>query len=74
MAVIAREFYGSSNGDSWSLVRGPAETELFIIHQANLPSGGQTTRIGIGDFLARGSHGAEQQALLRLIGTLVDSI
>jgi hypothetical protein len=73
MAVIAREFYGSSNGDSWSLVRGPAGEELFVMHQANLPSGGQTTRIGIGEFLARGSHGAEQQALLRLIGALVEN-
>jgi hypothetical protein len=43
----------------------------FIIHQPNAPSGGKWSHIELTDFLRRGD-GPEQQALLRLIGTLVD--
>jgi hypothetical protein len=38
----------------------------------NIPSGGRITRIELGDFLSRG-YGPEQQALLEMIGTLLDS-
>jgi len=43
----------------------------FIIHQPNAPSGGKLSRIELSDFLGQG-NAPEQQALLRLIGTLVD--
>jgi hypothetical protein len=36
-------------------------------------SGEQTSRIELGDFLTRG-YGAEQQALVQMIGTLIESI
>jgi hypothetical protein len=69
-----RELYRSApNGDRWSLVREPASQRVFIEHEPNTPSGGQTTQIEIGDFLMRGGHGPEHQALLRLIGTLVEA-
>ena len=72
MSLEARELYSSANGDRWLLVRDPGSGRVFVRHEPNLPSGGRTTDIGIGEFLARGGHGPEQQALLRLIGTLVE--
>jgi hypothetical protein len=72
VATAARQIYSSPNGDRWYLVHDPAADQTFIRHEANIPSGGQITRIGIGDFLAHGNHGPEQQALLRLIGTLAE--
>jgi hypothetical protein len=45
----------------------------YVLHKANEPSGGANTHIEIGAFLNRTPIGApEHQALLRLIGTLVD--
>ncbi len=68
MALVTRELYSSANGDRWHLVRDGGR--VFIRHQANLPSGGHVAEIEIGTFLSQG-RGPEQQALLRLIGTLV---
>jgi hypothetical protein len=45
---------------------------VFVLHQANIPSGGQISQIELRDFLARGC-GPEQQALLEMIGTLIES-
>jgi hypothetical protein len=67
-----RELYRSSNGDSWFLGREPENGHAFVIHQPNVPSGGGLSRIEIGEFLRQGA-GPEQQALLRLIGTLVEA-
>jgi hypothetical protein len=66
-----REFYRSSNGDSWFLGREPTNGHAYIIHQPNAPSGGHLSPIELGEFLRLG-NGPEQQALLRLIGTLVE--
>jgi hypothetical protein len=41
------------------------------LHQANIPAGGRISQIELGDFLARG-YGPEQQALLQMIGSLVE--
>jgi hypothetical protein len=60
--IRTKELYSSPNGDRWHLCRA---------HQANLPSGGQISRIELADFLSRG-YGPEQQSLLQLIGTLMD--
>ena len=67
-----RELYRSPNGDAWFLVREPADGKAFVVHEPNLPSGGQLSQIEIGAFLQSGAAGPEHQALLRLIGTLVD--
>jgi len=72
MTFEARELYRSANGDRWSLVRDPGSGRVFVRHEPNAASGGRTSDIGIGEFLARGGHGPEHQALLRLIGTLVE--
>jgi hypothetical protein len=66
------ELYRSANGDTWFLGREPSNGHAFIIHQPNAPSGGVLRHIELGEFL-RTSNGPEQQALLRLIGTLVDA-
>jgi hypothetical protein len=66
-----RELYRSPNGDSWFLGREPTNGHAFIIHQPNAPSGGRLSHIELGQFL-RDAKGPEQQALLRLIGTLVE--
>jgi hypothetical protein len=59
------------NGDRWFLSPNPAGY-AFIRHEANAPSGGQVTDIDIGVFLNRGPRNPEHQALLRLIGTLIE--
>ena len=66
-----RELYRSPNGDSWFLGLEPANGHAFVIHQPNAPSGGRLSHIELGTFLSH-SVGPEQQALLRLIGTLVE--
>ena len=66
-----RELYRSPNGDCWFFGREPANGRAFIIHQPNAPSGGKLSHIELTDFLRTG-NGPEQQALLRLIGALVD--
>jgi hypothetical protein len=73
MTLQRRVLYRSApNGDRWSLVREPASERVFIEHEPNVSSGGQQTHIEIGDFLVRGGQGPEHQALLWLIGTLVE--
>ena len=73
MTYQSKELYRSGpNGDRWSLVRDPDSGRVFIEHKPNTSSGGQTSHMEIGDFLAHGGGGPEQQALLRLIGTLVE--
>ncbi len=66
-----RELYRSANGDTWFLGREPENGHAFVIHQPNAPSGGRLSHIELGAFLRDGT-GPEHQALLRLIGTLVD--
>src|SRR6266480_4452422 len=46
----SRELYSSPNGDRWHLCKD-ASGIVFVLHQANIPSGGQTSRIELSDFL-----------------------
>lgn len=73
MTIPSRELYGSLNGDRWILAREPASGWTFIRHEANPASGGQVSDIEIGTFLETPGFGPEKQALMRLIGTLVDA-
>jgi hypothetical protein len=43
-----------------------------VIHQPNGSSGGRLSHIDLGEFLNAETKGPEHQALLRLIGTLLD--
>jgi hypothetical protein len=72
MSSQNRELYRSPNGDAWYLCRDEAG-RVYVQHEANLPSGGNVTQIELRAFLARGAAGPEHQALLHLIGTLVES-
>jgi len=65
-----RELYTSPNGDRSSLCDDPDTGNVFIKHQANIPSGGQLSDLAIGAFLSRGELHPERHALLELIGTL----
>ena len=49
-----RVLYSSPNGDRWLLRRDPASGDVFVRHEANVPSGGKRTDIDIGEFLSRG--------------------
>jgi hypothetical protein len=67
-----RELYRSPNGDCWYLGRDPSNGQAVVIHEPNRPSGGKVSCVDVGSFLLRNGNGPEGQALLRLIGTLVD--
>jgi hypothetical protein len=67
-----REIYHSENGDRWFLSRDD-DGRAFILHKANLSSGGQVSSIELSDFLCAGKAGPAHQALIRLIGSLVES-
>ena len=66
-----REIYHSENGDRWFLGRDN-DSRAFILHKANLSSGGKVSVIELGDFLCTGKAGPEHQALIRLIASLVE--
>jgi hypothetical protein len=68
--VRTKELYSSPNGDRWHLCKD-ASGAVFVVHQANIPSGGRISRLELGDFLSRGFF-PEQQALVHMIGTLID--
>jgi hypothetical protein len=70
-ATRLRELYSSPNGDRWHLCKDEPG-RVFVLHQANIPSGGQISQIELRDFLAKG-YGPEQQALLQMIGALIES-
>jgi hypothetical protein len=72
MSEHQREIYHSENGDRWFLSRDD-DGLAFILHKANLSSGGKVSAIEVGDFLGAGKAGPEHQALIRLVGTLVES-
>ena len=74
MPLERRELYSSPNGDRWFLSWEPATGKVFIRHEANIPSGGQVTDISIGAFLSGAGENPEHQALLHLIGTLVEGV
>jgi hypothetical protein len=69
---VMKEFYSSPNGDRWLLCRDVHDGSLFVRHEANAASGGYTSDIEIGDFLVRSPRHPEHDALLRLIGTLIE--
>ena len=70
--VQSRQLYQSSNGDRWSIVRGPDNQRPFVRHEPNPSSGGEARDIEVGEFLASGGNGPEKQELLRLISGLVE--
>ncbi|KAA2241127.1 hypothetical protein [Salinarimonas soli] len=72
MATESRELYASPNGDRWYLARQLTSHQVYVLHVPNAASGGGRAHIEVAAFLARSGHTPEQQALLRLIGILVE--
>jgi hypothetical protein len=54
-----RELYCSPNGDSWHLVREPESGRVFVLHFADVASGGQITDIEFRHFLLAEHRGPE---------------
>jgi len=65
--VTEQAFYRSSNGDQWYLVQKPGADRMYVRHQPNRASGGQSSLMGLAKFLSEG-HGPQHEALLRLLG------
>lgn len=65
------EIYKSSNGDGWFLCRNESG-HVYVVHEPSEASGGKGSAIGLGEFLSKETVGPEHDALLRLIGSLVD--
>ena len=55
--IRTRELYSSPNGDRWHLCKD-ASSRVFVVHQANIPSGGHISRIE----LVVSSHGIAQSS------------
>jgi hypothetical protein len=72
MRMTGRTLYESANGDIWRLVRDPNTGGPVVEHQPNANSGGRTSLIEIGHFLRAEGNGPQHQALLALIGTLIE--
>ena len=54
------------------LARYPVSKMPAVKHQPNVGSGGPTSYTDIGKFLRVGAGGPEQEALLKLIGALLN--
>jgi hypothetical protein len=66
-----KAIYRSSNGDVWYLIR-EASGRVYVEHEPNASSGGRSSRQDVGVFLSTGPEGPQHQALLSMIGCLVD--
>lgn len=64
-----RKIYQSENGDTWWLCRNEGGG-VFVLHQANLPSGGKVTKLDLAQFLMGSRNSPEKLALLDMIGEL----
>jgi hypothetical protein len=69
MTITAEDFYRSSNGDRWQLIRDSASGRSFVRHEPNLSSGGRTTDTDVDEFLNRTGTSPENLALRALLDT-----
>jgi hypothetical protein len=67
MAITTDDFYRSSNGDRWQLIRDTASARSFVRHEPNLLSGGRTTDTDVEEFLNRTGSSPENLALRALL-------
>jgi hypothetical protein len=67
MALSVQDFYRSSNGDRWQLVRDPETGRSFVRHEPNLASGGRITETEIDEFLDRTGTSPQNFALRALL-------
>lgn len=67
MVLSAEDFYRSSNGDRWRLIRDTTSGHSFVRHEPNLSSGGLVTDTEVDEFLARTGTSPENLALRALL-------
>jgi hypothetical protein len=67
MAVLTDDFYRSSNGDRWQLLRDTTSGLQMVRHEPNIASSGQVTETGVEEFLARTGTSPENAALRALL-------
>jgi hypothetical protein len=67
MALSTEDFYRSSNGDRWQLIRDPASGGSFVRHELNLSSGGRITDTDVEEFLNRTRASPENLSLRALL-------
>ena len=68
MTITTKDFYRSSNGDRWQLIRDIDSGRSFVRHEPNLSSGGRTTDTNVEEFLNRTGSSPENLALRALLG------
>ena len=67
MTTTTKDFYRSSNGDRWQLIRDTASRRSVVRHEPNLSSGGRTTDTDVEEFLNRTGSSPENLALRALL-------
>jgi hypothetical protein len=67
MSITAQDFYRSSNGDRWQLVRDTDSGRSFVRHEPNLSSGGRITDTEVNEFLERTGSSPQNLALRALL-------
>ena len=72
MTVLIEDFYRSSNGDRWQLVRDTESATERVRHEPNLASGGKITEVDVRVFLDRTGSSPENSALRDLLKELRD--
>jgi hypothetical protein len=67
MPLSVEDFYRSSNGDRWQLIRDTTSGVSFVRHEPNLASGGRVTDTDVEEFLNRTGSSPENLALRALL-------
>jgi hypothetical protein len=67
MIIEIDDFYRSSNGDRWRLVRDTETGHRTVRHEPNLSSGGRVTETAVEDWLDRTGTIPENAALRSLL-------
>ena len=63
MTALVEDFYRSSNGDRWQLLRDTTSGREVVRHEPNLTSGGNVTETDVQEFLDRTGSSPENHAL-----------
>ena len=59
MSLTTEDFYRSSNGDRWQLIRDTSSGRSFVRHEPNLSSGGRVTDTDVEEYgIQSGKSGA----------------
>ena len=67
MGITTDDFYRSSNGDRWQLIRDTGSGRSFVRHEPNLSSGGRTTDTDVEELLNRTGSSPENLALQAIL-------